>query len=280
MYTEDLTATGLLDRTRYDGGADFIEDGTGPLAVLIHSSAGSARQWSPLMQTMRESHCMRAVNLFGYGNTPPWPGAPGPTLDDFASLVADVVPPSTPSVHLVGHSLGGAVAMQAAARQLKGRVASLTLIEPSLFYLLPLDGRHEAYEEIIRMALDVKRLLAGGALETAAQIFIDYWSGAGTWSAMPPERKLAVARAVRGALHEFNAVASGEMTLADWSQALPRRRLLVSAAVTKRPCREIVETLARRTPGWSVCLIDEGGHMSPITHPHLVNPVIQAFLTE
>src|SRR5262249_7063262 len=115
---------------------DFIEAGDGPLVVLVHASMAGARQWSSLMGDLNDRFRVRAGNLFGYCGTPAWSGAHPATLDDFAVLVAQAVPARERKIRLVGHSFGGAVAMHAAARQLRGRVERLVLVEPSLFYLL------------------------------------------------------------------------------------------------------------------------------------------------
>ena len=98
---------------------DFLEAGAGPLVVLVHSSMAGARQWSALIRDLEDRFLVRAVNLFGYGGTPAWPKAKPPTLDDYAELVGQAVPDTAGDISLVGHSFGGAVAMQAAARRLR-----------------------------------------------------------------------------------------------------------------------------------------------------------------
>jgi len=126
----------LLDTCEPEGcDTDFLEEGSGPPVVLVHSSMAGARQWSTLMPELNTRWNVRAVNLFGYGGTRAWRGAAPPPLDDYATLIASVIPQSAPKIALVGHSLGGAVAMRA-AQQLRGRVDRLVLIEPSLFHLL------------------------------------------------------------------------------------------------------------------------------------------------
>ena len=67
---------------------DFLEAGSsGPVVMLVHSSVSGARQWRRLMDDLKDRFRVRAVNLFGYGKTPPWPNEVRQSLDDQARLV-------------------------------------------------------------------------------------------------------------------------------------------------------------------------------------------------
>jgi hypothetical protein len=43
--------------------ADFLETGSGPLVMLIHSSVSGARMWRRLMDDLKDDFQVRAVNL-------------------------------------------------------------------------------------------------------------------------------------------------------------------------------------------------------------------------
>jgi len=261
-------------------GMDFIDAGAGPLVLLVHSSMAGARQWSALSQSLEHRSLVRAVNLFGYGNTPAWSGAMPPSLDDYAELLARAVPASAGPISIVGHSFGAAVAMQAAAHQLQGRVSRLVLIEPSLFYLLDCSEHWEAYCEISSLAAYTKRCIANGMPQAAAARFVDYWCGAGTWAASSPDKRAALTRLVALLPHEWNAVLQGDETLAEWRAALPQSTLVIAAGRTRRPSRELVDLLAQLRPDWECTTIGDADHMVPLTHAHLVNPIIKGFLAE
>jgi pimeloyl-ACP methyl ester carboxylesterase len=54
---------------------DILQAGlSGPVVILVHSSVSGARQWRRLMDDLKGQFRVRAVNLFGYGKTPPWSG--------------------------------------------------------------------------------------------------------------------------------------------------------------------------------------------------------------
>jgi pimeloyl-ACP methyl ester carboxylesterase len=224
--------------------ADFLEAGAGPLVMLVHSSMSGARQWTALMNVLQDRFRVRAVNLFGE------------------------------RIAVVGHSFGGAVAM-AACRRLGDRVEKLVLIEPSLFSLLSLAGRHEAFAEISAVAASMRH----GTREEAAERFVGYWTGRDAWERTSPERRAAYARMVDLVLFEWT-VLEGNTPVEAWADALPRRTLLLSAKDTKRPSREMVELLLHACPHWALAGVPEGGHLAPLARPDLVNPIVAAFLDE
>src|SRR3954463_5391008 len=112
---------------------DFLEAGSsGPAVMLVHSSVSGARQWRRLMDDLKDRFRVRAVNLFGYGKTPPWRGDSSQTLRDQARLIEAALPADADEVYLVGHSFGGSVAMKAAAL-MTGRATRLVLLETNPF---------------------------------------------------------------------------------------------------------------------------------------------------
>jgi len=252
---------------------DFLDAGTGPLVVLLHASLSNARQWGTLTEALERRFSVRALNLFGYGRTPAWPAPAVPTLDDYAELVLAAIPADATDVTLIGHSFGGAVAMQT-ARRLGARAAKLVLLEPSIFALLEVCGRRDALAEIKAVARDT----AFSSPAAAAERFIDYWSGPGAWAATPEQRRAAYLRGIGLVRNEFAAAFGARLSLDEWRDALPRRTLVTFAADTTRPSREIADLLSLAGAGWDFARINAGGHMSPLTRPELVNAVVAGFL--
>ena len=215
--------------------------------MLVHSSVSGARQWRGLMDDLKSHFQVRAVNLFGYGKTPPWPAETRQSLTDQARLVEDALPAGADEICLVGHSFGGVVAMKVAAR-LSGRVAKLVLLEPIPFHLLAQTGRMDAFAEATNLCNIVKKYGAVGEWATAAEKFADYWTGAGTWREMSPDRRLAFSEALKPNFFEWDAVMDDTTPVEEWAAVLPRTTLLAFDPAGVSPTREIAAILRRSCP--------------------------------
>jgi pimeloyl-ACP methyl ester carboxylesterase len=281
----DLRAPSALSGQPTNGGnnnqlfkVDYLEAGSSGLVVmLVHSSVSGARQWRRLMDDLKHQFRVRAVNLFGYGKTPPWPAEATQTLNDQARLVEAALPHDAGEIYLVGHSFGGSVAMKVAAR-LPGRVARLVLLETNPFYLLAQAGRVDAFAEAMELRNYIKKFGALGAWATAAEKFADYWNGAGTWQEMSSDRRVAFSEALKPNFFEWDAVMNETTPTEQWATLLPERTLLVSDPGTVLPIREITAILRRSCRGWAYKEVPGAGHMAPLTRPELINPLVGSFL--
>ncbi|MGI4951835.1 MAG: alpha/beta fold hydrolase [Janthinobacterium lividum] len=90
--------------------------------MLLHYFGGSARSWEPLTAVLG-GHCL-APDLRGFGDAPP--GGPM-RVADYAD---DAMPLLRDGCILVGHSMGGKVALTVAARRPPG-LRGLVLVAPS-----------------------------------------------------------------------------------------------------------------------------------------------------
>jgi pimeloyl-ACP methyl ester carboxylesterase len=99
--------------------------------VLLHGFAGCSGLWHPIQLALaREAHTL-AYDLPGHGKSLDWPEA-GPAKVAVSAIHADLASRGIESFHLVGHSMGGAIAALMAVAE-PGRVLSLTLLAPGGF---------------------------------------------------------------------------------------------------------------------------------------------------
>jgi len=99
--------------------------------LLVHGLGGSSVTWVPVVAGLAARGPVVAVDLPGFGRTPPWPDDPL-TVDgyvDFVLEVADRLGWDHFALH--GNSMGGLVATLLAARH-PDRVSRLVLVSPAL----------------------------------------------------------------------------------------------------------------------------------------------------
>jgi len=103
--------------------------GEGPPVVFIHGFGGDLNNWLFNQEALAETHTTYAIDLPGHGGSSKDVGAGGVGAMTSA-LVAWMTAMKIDSAHLVGHSMGGAVALLLASTQ-TAKVASATLICPA-----------------------------------------------------------------------------------------------------------------------------------------------------
>jgi len=113
--------------------------GDEPALVLLHHFGGSARTWQSFIDTVGDRRRCVALDLSGFGRRA---GHPGPyTVAAMADHVeACIVELGLEDYVLVGHSMGGKVALALAARRPAG-LRSLLLLAPSPPSAEPIDPR-------------------------------------------------------------------------------------------------------------------------------------------
>ncbi|HEV2769748.1 MAG TPA: alpha/beta fold hydrolase [Solirubrobacteraceae bacterium] len=104
--------------------------GVGAPLVLVHGVGASGEIWRQAMGTLARNRQVSAADLPGFGASPP--AGPGYVLDAVAERLGEGLAEAgvaTP-FDLVGHSLGGAVALTLAHRH-PGAVGRLALVAPA-----------------------------------------------------------------------------------------------------------------------------------------------------
>jgi pimeloyl-ACP methyl ester carboxylesterase len=274
-----LEAAGVAPLPSHDTVTDrpgYVVAGAGAPVVMLHASLGSKSQWTALAERLSSRYRVIAIDLHGYGdNALPAVGTSF-TLEHEVRLVAQrldrLVEPHV-RVHMIGHSYGGLVALRC-AQSWRGRVESLALFEPVVFNALEADDATLA--DVLRVAERVARLVATGRRRDAAEVFIDFWSGAGSYRALSLPVQVGIARRVDKVPLDFRA-ACGWPRGASELRGIATPALLMSGNRSPAVVRRIHDVLVRMLPNRSVASFD-GGHMAPITDAHRVNPWIEAFV--
>lgn len=89
----------------------YTDRGEGPVVLFIHGILGSQQQWAHLVDAMDDDHRVVLPDLFGHGESAKPMG--DYSLSSHAATMRDLLDHlGVDRVTLVGHSLGGGIAMQ------------------------------------------------------------------------------------------------------------------------------------------------------------------------
>jgi pimeloyl-ACP methyl ester carboxylesterase len=268
--TTSISAAGMT--------VEYFAVGSGEPILFLHCTGGSSRQWHPFAAGLRGHFQIIAPDLCGYGGTSHWPGSERFSLANEVALVTALIDRFGGPMHVVGHSYGGAVALQI-ARRCPECLNSLTLIEPAAFHLL-IDGDRAdelAFDEIMDIAATIARAVNCGDYFKAMRRFVDYWSGEGTWAALSSQQRAALAASIEKVTLEFWATLNEPTRLEDFAEIeLPT--LVLCGGRSPLPARRICSHLARTLPKAELRTIDGAGHMMPTTHVAEVHSLVIAHI--
>jgi pimeloyl-ACP methyl ester carboxylesterase len=123
---EHVTVRGARIRTHVSG------DPAHPPVLLLHGIGRSLEDWAPQHDRLADRHRVISVDMPGFGLSDRLPERV--TLDSLAGGVADTVAAlgEERPLHVMGNSLGGAVAMRMLVRD-PDRIATLTLVNSAGF---------------------------------------------------------------------------------------------------------------------------------------------------
>lgn len=248
--------------------------------IALHCSGAGAGQWRALADVLGARHPLIAPEHYGCESTGPWTGEHAFTLADEAERTIEIIDRNDGSMHLVGHSYGGGVALRAAVER-PDRIASLTLYEPSAFHLLRAMGERgaSALSEILAITATTAEGVTSGNYRGAANSFVDYWSGRGAWTALRPPVQAALTRWMPKAPLDFQALINEPTPMGVYAR-LPFSVLIMRGEHAPLPTRLIADTLSTAIPAARLSVVAGAGHMGPLTHASEVNAMIARHVTE
>ncbi|GAC1367712.1 MAG: hypothetical protein NVSMB32_12780 [Actinomycetota bacterium] len=253
-----------------------IERGAGDAVTLVHGGAfHSGPTWAKTMGPLLQAgYRVLAVDRRGYGRSGAGQALEIPMWLQAGDIIATLDAREVEASHLVGVSYGALVALEVALRY-PARVASLTLIEPTLFAWLRDDPDYEAW---------IQRF---DTLQAAARAGAPYPEWLADWLALIDP---AMARALKPGAPGWTLV---ERALQhQWQEegtslyrpdpaalrALALPTLIVNGSDSEPALRAVAELLAARIGGAMHVEVANTGHQLHIDQAQVFNQLLALFL--
>jgi pimeloyl-ACP methyl ester carboxylesterase len=240
--------------------------------VLLHGSASNSALWRHTKSALQSRYRCIAPDLIGYGSSAAWPQRAAFGLDAELRAIEPLLRCCADTLHLVGHSYGGVLALHLALAD-PGRVQSLTLIEPVFFAALKYAGDWSSYFEFCRVRDEFVTALTRGERELAMHRFVDFWVGSDAWVGLPADARASMLKAADKIVLDWQASFAADPGRARLC-ALAVRTLLVRGSDSPRPMRSLVDALHTIMPGSGRTVVEGANHLLPLTHASALTSAI------
>jgi 3-oxoadipate enol-lactonase len=235
-----------------------------PPVLLVHGAGSSSVVWMDAVKRLAPRRRVVAPDLPGHGQSDPWHDVGrDPSIDLYRDAVGTVAAHlRLERVVLVGHSLGGAIALRTALAWPE-RVAALVLVCTAARMPAPLELIAALERDPLHMAEWMARLSFAPA---TPRELVERWQAV-AWTA-PPETLLADLRAAGG----FNV--SGELS------RLRMPALVVGGMDDLLTPPALSKDLAEGLPNARLVLMPQAGHMAFLEQPDRFHAALDPFLAE
>ena len=227
--------------------------------------------WSEHLEPLADAgYRVVALDLPGFGEAPPAPGAQAPWTD----LLDAMDQLSIERAALIGNSFGGAVALRVAVVA-PDRVSALALISAPAPELEPSPELEAAWEA-------EEAALERGDIGAAVEAVVNAW----TLPDAPQELRTRVGAMQRRAFALQAAVPSATEApdpVEQDAESLARLSIPALVAAGERDMRDFLEgaeEMARALPGARHAVIAGAGHLAPLETPERFRELVLGFLAE
>lgn len=261
-----------------------IDEGTGRAVLLVHGQPGRGLDWEALGRRLSSDHRVVAPDRPGWGDDERPATSLAANATDLASIIELLGLPLP--VTVVGHSLGGGIAIELALSR-PDLVGALVLLGS-----IGVERALSRFDQLLAVPRFGDPVIRAGVLATR--------SGVSTarrvlknGPAKPLARRAARSPTVRGLLWLDTQTISEKVrksflaeqrALLDETPLLERRlsRLEVPTAVVRGTADHVVplgasRALAERIPGAELIALQGEGHLVPFERPGLIAPIVRRY---
>ena len=252
----------------------YEQAGTGETILFIHGAQEDYRVFMPQLDLLKADY--RVISYSRRYNYPMptkyQEGIPYSTETEAEDLETLINSLKTNSVHIVGHSYGGLIAMEYTHKN-PDIVQSLTLSEPPL---LRLSGCEQWYQATQKGFIEK----VGTAFKTddttqVMKAIFEFFVGADIQNQVPPE----VLQSLKANLSEMKALVHSEDPFPDLSTDFQTPVMLITTANTMPMLKCTNEALARKIPKAKRIHLPDASHEMWMTHPEILSTHIRNFIS-
>jgi len=247
-----------------------IEKGSGETVLFLHGVGGGARSWNRQIDSFSARYKAAAWDMPGYGDSPLSDSLSFPLLAD--ALLALLDDRGWPTVHLVGHSMGGMVAQEFAVAH-QDRLLSLTLSATSPGFGNPAGDFQKKF-----VAARLAPLAAGKTMADLGTELVKTMMSAGADS---DGRRLAEACMAEVPADTYRAAVECIVTFEQRAN-LPNIRvpaLALAGEVDTNAPATMMEKMAAKIPGCRYVCLPKLGHLANLEDPAAYDAALGEFLS-
>jgi len=240
-------------------------EGKGPTLLVVHGGTGDHTRWTPLFPLFRSRFTVCAMDRRGHGGSEP--GSNYSLRKEVEDVLA-VVNSRPGTVFVLGHSIGGVFALEAALET--NKIAKLVLYEPPLR-----DGDHTA------IADQMEKMIKSGKRDQALETFLRE-----IVKVSPKEIEMMKTRpswqdrvaSVDIQIREIRALSKYSFDEQRFT-TLKTQALLLTGSNTRSPqLKQATELLKRTLPNWVLIELEGQEHNAMDTIPQEFAGVVTKFL--
>lgn len=253
------------------GCIDYDECGAGPAIVLVPGSCSTGAAWRPIIADLSSRFRCATTSLLGYGGTVERRTGSDPSISHEAEALESVVRKAGGSVHLVGHSFGGLVALVVALRN-QVPLSSLVILEAPAMELLRAEGEDRHYGLFRDMTEAYFADFASGNVGAIAAM-IDFYGGPGTFASWPPRIRAYAERTTPVNIVDWASAYDFPLSAASLSAI--RLPVIVARGGASHPAMQCANALlSERINQAALVTIDAAAHFMVATHAREVAHLI------
>jgi pimeloyl-ACP methyl ester carboxylesterase len=254
----------------------YVEEGSGPPIVLVHGSVSDYREWSSQMIPLA-----RHYRVIAYSRRYHWPNlAPGTDADASVERQADdlaaiIKAMGIAPAHIVGHSFGGAVALNLTLRHPE-LVRTLVLAEPAVSGVLRDMPENEAVsKESQAIRAEMQEAFAGGDAERIVRSYAAHVAPGEFEKAAPEVRQMLLANVPA---FQLDFTSRRPPFTCDDARRVAVPVLIVYGDRSPMGLQRIAEATARCIKAARLVKIPEATHWMQHDHPRAFNDALLEFL--